>query len=236
MIKQPSLLIQLFDLEISKNESNLIIKILDFYIRTSDQKNSNMFTLLFLLRKLVESGFNNIENPCEFLSNGNQIIHILQYLYLKYNFEYLYDIRSEFSNYVQKIVSIMIDYTDSNILNETLEFLFEIFIRNAKKIHFVTKYILYIVWEVLKQKVIINFIDKTFFKFSYITETRNEFMSKILIMRWFFSFLTESDVKEKNKYSNSKILNNYTNFITFVSSSFVRIFVSEEENVNCQRK
>ena len=61
-------------------------------------------------------------------------------------------------------------------------------------------------------------------------------MSKILIMRWFFAFLTESDVEEKNKYSNSKILNNYTNFITFVSSSFVRIFVIDEKNENFDRK
>lgn len=51
-------------------------------------------------------------------------------------------------------------------------------------------------------------------------------------MQWFFSFLTESDVEEKDKYSNSKILNNYTNFMTFVSSSFVRIFFNDEENAN----
>ena len=130
------------------------MKILDFYLRTSDQTTSNILTFLFLLRKLVESGFNNVGKPCEFLNNENQIISILQYLYLKYNLEYLYDIKSELSNFVQKIdFSIMIDYTDSNILNETLEFLFELFIRNTKKMHFVTKYILHTVWEVVKQKV-----------------------------------------------------------------------------------
>ena len=128
-LKQSSLLIQLFEFEISKNDQSLIAKILDFYIRTSDQKISNMLIFSFLIRKLVEAGFNNLGKPCEFLNNENQIISILQYLYLKYNLEYLYDIKSELSNYVQKIdFSIMIDYTDSNILNETLEYLFELFI------------------------------------------------------------------------------------------------------------
>lgn len=147
-------MVQLFESELSQNNQSLIVKILDFYIRTSDQKTSNMLAVLFLLRKLVEASFNNVRKSCEFLNNQNQTISILQYLYLRYNLEYLYDIKSELSNYVQKIdFSIMIDYTDSNILTETLEYLFELFIKKTKQMHFVTKYILQTIWDVVQQKV-----------------------------------------------------------------------------------